>query len=105
MSVLIAEIQKTMDRVEFQKLPIIELEGKKFKFNENANRFIPVSRCEDAIAYIFATQKGTYSVREIVPGTLKKGMTKDESLGVIFTHKTGFIGEVKSLDCVKNILA
>ena len=105
LSVLISEAKKTKDRIEFQKLPIIELEDKKFKFNGNADRFIPVSKCEGAIAYIFATQNGTFSVREIVPGTLKKGMTKDESLGVIFTHKTGFIGEVKSLDCVKNILA
>ena len=104
-SMLIMEAQKTKDRVEFQELPIIELEGKKFKFNENANRFIPVSKCEGVIGYIFATQKGTFSVREIVPGTLKKGMTKDEGLGVIYTHKTGFIGEVRSLDCVKNILA
>jgi len=105
-SVLVAESQKTADRIEFEKLPIIELEGKKFKFNANASRFIPISKCEEGIVgYIFATQKGTFSVREVVPGILKKGMTKDESLGVIFTHKTGFIGEVKSLDCVKNILA
>jgi uncharacterized UPF0160 family protein len=104
-SVLISESKRTKDRVRFQDLPIVELEGKKFKFNENADEFIPISKCEGAVAYIFATKKGTFSVQELVSGTLKKGMTKDESLGVIFTHKTGFIGEVKSLDCVRNILA
>ena len=104
-AVLYAEAQKTRDRVEFEELPIIELEGKKFKFNSDASRFIPVGKCEESIGYIFATQKGTFSVREIVPGILKKGMLKDENLGIIFTHKTGFMGEVKSLDCVKNILA
>lgn len=105
-SVLTAEAQKTKDRVEFEQLPVIELEGKKFKFNKDASRFIPVSKCEEGVvAYIFATPKGTFSVREVIPGTLKKGMQKDESLGVIFTHKSGFIGEVKSIECVKNILA
>ncbi len=106
-SVLTAEAQKTIDRIEFEKLPTIELEGKQFKYNENASRFIPVGKCEDdgVIAYIFATPKGTFSVREMIPNTLKKGMKKDESLGVIFTHKSGFMGEVVSLECVKNILA
>jgi uncharacterized UPF0160 family protein len=105
-NILEAESKKTKDRVEFENLPVIELEGKKFKFNKDASRFIPAGKCKDGIiAYIFATTKGTFSVREVVPGTIKKGMMKDESLGVIFTHKTGFIGEVKSLECIKNILA
>ena len=106
-NILISERKRSKERREYEKLPVIQLLGMYFKYNDNPDVFINIGSNKDYISgYIWKTKDNTFSVRRARPdqNLLIPGLSKDEKPGVIFTHKNGFMGEITSLEYLANII-
>lgn len=106
-TILISENKRSKERKLYKKLPTVQLLGMHFKYNDNPEVFINMGLNEDYISgYIWKTKDNTYAVRRARndQNLLIPGLAKNEELGIIFTHKNGFMGEITNLNYLENII-
>lgn len=106
-NILTSENIRSKERLDYDQLPTIRLFGLLFKYNDNPNNFIPMGQNYKHLSgYIWRTKNNTFSIRRAWDNQmlLKPGLLRDDELGIIFTHKTGFMGEVTELKYISNIL-
>ena len=102
-SVLAAQKVKALETQEYLSLPIREIGGKLFRFSED--RFLP-SQGEtrtDLYGFVWSVNGGlTWKVKTLNGNKLVPELPAQGD--IVFTHKGGWTGEVKSLEAIKDII-
>lgn len=96
--------RKMNESKEFEKLPILVINGRRFKFSDRHISGAPDKK-NIVEGIIWRTDKGTVGVKTFSTFSLKvSGLSTGEIPGVIYVHKNGKNGEVEKIEDLNKIL-